>query len=42
MKAFKQRASEELRGVEFDLRECPTSTEHENTPANGVAIVAEP
>ena len=37
MKALKLKASEEVKGVVFDLRECPTSTEHENAPANGVA-----
>ncbi|CAE7372762.1 GIP, partial [Symbiodinium sp. CCMP2592] len=40
MKALKRKASEEVKGVEFDLRECPTSTEHENAPANGVAEAA--
>ena len=40
MKALKLKASEEVKGVEFDLRECPTSTEHENAPANGVAEAA--
>ena len=40
MKALKLKASEEVKGVEFDLRECPTSTEHENAPSNGVAEAA--
>ena len=40
MKALKLKASEEVKGVEFDLRECPTSTERENAPSNGVAEAA--
>ncbi|CAE7228779.1 unnamed protein product [Symbiodinium sp. CCMP2592] len=40
LKALELKASEEVKGVEFDLRECPTSTEHGNAPANGVAEAA--
>ncbi|CAE7515888.1 unnamed protein product [Symbiodinium natans] len=40
LRALKLKASEEVQNVVFDLRESPTSTEHENAPSNGIAEAA--